>query len=98
MSDAEKMAQFRTLFSPNPMRSSSAQYYKWKLMDNPYGPGSISLEQREEKSVGSTTLTPKKVALYDEILPAAEILTISCPRRLWFWCRYTRPYWRYRQR
>ena len=73
MSDAEKMAQFRNHFSPNPMRSSTAPYYHWKLMDNPYGQGRFYLEQREGKVAGSTTLTPKNVAVYDTVLPAAEI-------------------------
>lgn len=69
----EEMAAFRTLFGTNPIRSTVADYYRWKVYKNPFGPGIIHLEQKDGRAVGSATLTRKRVVVDGRPLEAAEI-------------------------
>lgn len=68
-----EMADFRALFGPNPIRDTSAAYYRWKIYDNPFGTGFIHLEKREGRTVGSTTLSRRRIAVNGVCLSAAEI-------------------------
>lgn len=69
----ESMANFRSIFGRNPIRSIAKEYYKWKLSDNPYQRGHIYLERKDGIVVGSTTITPKRIAIFGEELLGAEI-------------------------
>lgn len=69
----ESMAEFRSLFGPNLFRSTSKEYYKWKLSDNPYLPGHMALEHRNGSIIGSTTITPKRIAAFGNEFLGAEL-------------------------
>lgn len=69
----ESMANFRKTFGLNPTRSIHKDYYKWKILNNPYCLGHIELELIENLVTGSASITPKKIAVLGEILLAAEI-------------------------
>jgi len=67
------MSKFRALFGTNELRSTSAEYYEWKILQNPYGQGNIYLERADGVVAGSATLTPKKVSMWGDEILAAEI-------------------------
>lgn len=69
----EYMTNFRKLFGLNPTRSTNKEYYKWKISNNPYSSGYIYLEFNEGIVTGSTSITPKKIAVLGEELLGAEI-------------------------
>lgn len=73
MSDAMSMSEFRALFGENEYRSTSKEYYEWKIFKNPYQQGKVYLECKEGIIVGSTTITPKKISIWGKELIAAEI-------------------------
>jgi len=66
------MAIHRAQFPENPIRSISEEYYKWKVYKNPVMVGDIYLEMRDGRSVGSAVVMPRKVAILDQVLLAAE--------------------------
>jgi Acetyltransferase (GNAT) domain len=69
----ETMANFRSIFADNSCRSISKEYYKWKIVDNPFKAGHIYVEKKDDVSAGSTTLTPKKLSILGQETPAAEV-------------------------
>lgn len=73
MSDAKSLSEFRALFGENELRSTSKEYYEWKIFKNPYGQGKIYLESKQGIVVGSSTITPKKVSIWGKELMAAEL-------------------------
>lgn len=73
MSDTLSMSEFRALFGKNPVRSTTEGYYEWKIINNPYRYGKIYLEYKDNIIVGSTTITPKKISIFNEEILAAEI-------------------------
>lgn len=73
MSEAMSISEFRAIFGENKLRSTSKEYYEWKLFKNPYQQGKIYLERKEGIVVGSTTITPKKISIFGKELMAAEI-------------------------
>jgi GNAT superfamily N-acetyltransferase len=70
--DSVSMSEFRAIFGENEWRSTSAEYYKWKIYKNPYLQGNIFLERRQAIVTGSATVTPKKVAIGEREYIAAE--------------------------
>ena len=64
MSDAKYISEFRALFGENKLRSTSTEYYEWKILRNPHQEGKICLERMEGIIVGSETITPKKISTY----------------------------------
>ena len=66
------MAIHRAQFPENQWRAIGEEYYEWKVYKNPAMVGDIHLEMRDGRSVGSSTVMPKKVAILDEIVLAAE--------------------------
>ncbi|MFX0200064.1 MAG: GNAT family N-acetyltransferase, partial [Candidatus Hodarchaeota archaeon] len=70
---AHEMSSFRRIFPPNQMRSISPQYYTWKIMQNPFKSGLISLAKRDGKTVGSATITPKPLYVLGKEILGAEI-------------------------
>ena len=73
MDKALLMAKHRALFGDNKFRSIGKEYYEWKIYKNPVGEGEICLEIRDGKVVGSSTTTPKKIAILGEEFVAAEL-------------------------
>jgi GNAT superfamily N-acetyltransferase len=67
------MEQFRDLFGKNPNRSTGREYYEWKIGHNPYGAGTIYLEKRDDKIIGSATLTPKPFLVHGKSVRTVEI-------------------------
>jgi GNAT superfamily N-acetyltransferase len=66
------MGIHRAQFPANPIRSISQEYYEWKAYKNPVMAGDIFLEMKDGHSVGSAVVMPRKVAILDEIVLAAE--------------------------
>ena len=73
MRDADSMSEFRTLFPENQWRSTSADYYEWKILQNPFHQGKIYLERDHDLVTGSITLTPRKISISGETFDAAEL-------------------------
>ena len=73
MPDVQRMSEFRALFGKNKVRSTSREYYEWKILRNPFQRGSIYLERKDGIVAGSTTLTPKKLFVQGLGVQAAEI-------------------------
>ncbi len=73
MSDVMSMSEFRTLFPENNLRSTSKEYYEWKVLKNPYKQGKIYLERKQGIVVGSASITPKRILIGGKDLIAAEI-------------------------
>lgn len=71
--DAKLISEFRAKFGTNIFRSTSKEYYEWKLFRNPYQKGKIYLERKDGKVIGSTTITPKRISIGGEERLAAEI-------------------------
>lgn len=69
----ENMAGFRKIFGLHQTRSTSKEYYKWKIHDNPYSAGHIYLEFINGIITGSASITPKKIAVSGKRLLCAEI-------------------------
>jgi len=67
------MAEHRVLFGDNRFRSAGKEYYEWKIYKNPYMDGEIYLEIRDGKVVGSSTATPKRIAILNEVFLTAEL-------------------------
>ena len=72
MEKARLMAMHRAQFPENQGRSIGQEYYEWKVYKNPAMTGDIHLEMRDGRAVGSAVVMPKKVAILDEIVLAAE--------------------------
>jgi len=72
MNDAVSISNFRKIFGENLFRSTSEEYYDWKIFRNPYHKGKIFLERKEGMVVGSFTITPKKISIHGKELLAAE--------------------------
>lgn len=66
------MAEHRAFFPDNKFRSTGKEYYEWKIYKNPVAKGDIYLEIRDGKVIGSSTLMPRKIAILNEELLAAE--------------------------
>ncbi len=69
----EDLANFRAIFPRNALRSIEKDYYKWKIINNPYQRGFIYLEQKGSKVAGSATITPKKITVLGKKFLGAEI-------------------------
>ncbi len=67
------MSNFRKKFTQNPIRSSGRDYYRWKILANPYCTGHIELEFAGDIVTGSASITPKRISVLGEALLAAEI-------------------------
>jgi len=67
------MSEFRALFPQHNLRSTSKEYYEWKLLKNPYKQGKIFLERKQGIVVGSTSITPKRVSIGGRLMAAAEL-------------------------
>jgi hypothetical protein len=72
MEKARLMANHRAQFPANPIRSISQEYYEWKVYKNPVMVGDIHLEMKDGRSVGSAVVMPRKVAILDKVVLAAE--------------------------
>lgn len=72
MNNARLMATHRGRFPANDMRSIGEEYYEWKVYKNPVRTGYIYLEMKEGRTAGSAVVMPRKVAILDEIVLAAE--------------------------
>jgi len=72
MGKARLMANHRSQFPANPIRSVSQEYYEWKVYKNPVMAGNIHLELKDGYIVGSAVVMPRKVAILDEVVLAAE--------------------------
>jgi hypothetical protein len=72
MDKSHLMAIHRAQFPKNPVRSIGQEYYEWKVYKNPVMKGDIHFEIRDGRAVGSGVVMPKKVAILDEIVLAAE--------------------------
>ena len=72
MGKARLMANHRSQFPANPIRSISQEYYEWKVYKNPVMAGNIHLELKDGHTVGSAVVMPRKVAILDEVVLAAE--------------------------
>jgi len=72
MDKARVMGMHRAQFPANPIRSISQEYYEWKAFKNPVTTGDIFLEMKDGRSVGSAVVMPRKLAIQDEIVLAAE--------------------------
>jgi len=72
MDKARLMANHRAQFPDNQWRAIGQEYYEWKVYKNPAMVGYIYLEMRDGRSVGSSTVMPRKIAILDEIALAAE--------------------------
>ncbi len=73
MDVCESMSNFRKLFVRNLTRSISKEYYRWKILDNPYSRGHIALEFKDDLVVGSASITPKKLNILGTEVLGAEI-------------------------
>jgi GNAT superfamily N-acetyltransferase len=73
MSDFVLLSEFRSLFPGNDIRSTSKEYYEWKILKNPYKRGRICLEYRGDTVAGSASITPKSVSVCGKTVVAAEI-------------------------
>ena len=62
----------RAHFPANPIRSIGQEYYEWKVYKNPVMAGDIYLEMRDGHTVGSAVIMPRKLAILDEVVLAAE--------------------------
>lgn len=69
---AHLMGIHRAQFPANPIRSISQEYYEWKACKNPVMAGDIFLEMKDGRSVGSAVVMPRKVAILDDVVLAAE--------------------------
>ena len=69
----KSMAKFREIFNDNHTRSTGEEYYRWKIESNPYTHGLIYLDKRQGDIIGSTSITPKKIAILGESCLSAEI-------------------------
>jgi hypothetical protein len=72
MEKARLMGIHRAQFPENQWRAIGEEYYEWKVFKNPAMVGDIYLEMRDGRSVGSSTVMPKKIAIMDKIVMAAE--------------------------
>jgi GNAT superfamily N-acetyltransferase len=72
MDKVNLMCIHRAQFPENPIRSICQDYYEWKVYKNPVITGDIHLEMRDGRTVGSAVVMPRKVAILDEIVLAAE--------------------------
>jgi GNAT superfamily N-acetyltransferase len=72
MEKALLMGQYRAAFPDNGMRSTGKNYYEWKIYKNPIMEGFIYLEERDGRIVGSSTLMPRRIAILDKVVLAAE--------------------------
>jgi len=72
MNDTVSISNFRKIFGENVFRSTSEEYYDWKIFRNPYHKGKTFLERKEGMVVGSFTITPKKISIHGKELLAAE--------------------------
>jgi hypothetical protein len=72
MEKASLMAIHRAQFPANPIRSIGKEYYEWKVYNNPVMAGDIHLEMRDGLVVGSSTVMPRKVAILNQVILAAE--------------------------
>lgn len=73
MSDAKSISEHRALFPENYLRSSSEEYYEWKINKNPFVKGLIYLEHHQGIVAGSFTITTKKISIEGEEIFAAEL-------------------------
>lgn len=73
MDKALLMEEHRKKFHDNRMRSIGREYYEWRIYKNPIMEGEIFLEIRDGQVVGSSTATPRRVAVFGEVIPAAEL-------------------------
>jgi GNAT superfamily N-acetyltransferase len=79
MEKARLMAMHRAQFPGNQGRATGQEYYEWKVYKNPAMTGDIHLEIRDGHTVGSAVVMPKKVAILDEIVLAAETADTFTP-------------------
>ena len=54
-------------------RSYNHDYFHWKLRQNPYNKGLCKVIEAEGKTVGMTTITPKRLKISKQIENGAEI-------------------------
>lgn len=69
----QSLSNFRNIFGPNPFKTTTPEYYEWKISKNPYQEGHIYLESRDGIVVGSTTVTPKRIHSFGKTIIGAEI-------------------------
>lgn len=69
----ERMAEFRRTFGELPQKGTSAGYYRWKAVANPFGLGALHLVEREGAIAGSASVTFKNVLVRGRPTKAAEI-------------------------
>jgi len=72
-SEVKQLASFRAKFHKNPHRSISEDYFEWKLLKNPYLKGHIYLESKDDKVVGVSSITPKKISVLGQTALAGEL-------------------------
>lgn len=69
---SREISEFRKTFGPHPVRSIEPSYYQWKIDENPFLRGRISLEQRDGKVVSAATIVPKRLSVFGETVLGAE--------------------------
>lgn len=73
MSDFIDISEHRGIFPPNTLRSSSKEYFEWKILKNPFKQGKVYLERDMGKVTGSLTITPKKLSVEGNEILGAEL-------------------------
>ena len=73
MKTYKSMAEFIAIFGEYPLRSTKSEYYAWKFEKNPYAMGYLHLERVNGQTVGSASITPKRIEIHGESYWAAEI-------------------------
>lgn len=59
--------------SESARRSNDANYYRWKLLENPFGEGAMWIIQDKSQVVGTASFTPKRLRIGSQTVFAAEI-------------------------
>lgn len=72
-SEVKQLASFRAKFHENPHRSIAEEYFEWKLLKNPYLKGHIYIESKDDKVVGASSITPKRVSVLGQPALAGEL-------------------------
>jgi GNAT superfamily N-acetyltransferase len=77
-SDLPKVGDFRRSFDTDPSVeffrvSRTAEYYRWRLLDNPYGRGELSIAVDGDRIVGTAANTPKRMVVAQKDTRGAEV-------------------------
>ncbi len=75
--DIEKVSALRKVFldhnTVSVHRSYEPEYYRWKILENPFQRGLIHIAEDNGEVVGMTTVTPKKLLIFGQSVIGAEI-------------------------